>query len=107
MDERNAGSWKKEEKEKKEKLGTCSVADLGNLKVINAYTQFDYRGGGTKVDYEAVRKCMSWKREEYAGSRIELPLIGAGLAGGGWSRIKKIIAEALTGEDATIVHYKP
>ncbi len=96
----------KTEKGSREKLGTCSVADLGKLKVVNAYTQFDFRGGGTKVDYDAVRRCMGWIKTNHSGLRIGLPLIGARLAGGDWSRIKAIIEEELEGEDVTIVHYK-
>lgn len=97
----------KTDKGDRAKLGTCSVADLGKLKVVNAYTQFDFRGRGTKVDYEAVRSCMAWIKENFPGHRIGLPLIGAGLAGGDWGRIKGIMEEELEGEDVTIVHYKP
>lgn len=89
------------------KLGTCSVAEVGKLIVVNAYTQFDYRGSGTKVDYDAVRRCMAWIKANCSGLRIGLPLIGAGLAGGDWDRIKGIIEEELVGEDVTIIHYKP
>ena len=35
--------------------------------------------------------------------KIGLPLIGAGIAGGSWDRIEKIIREELWGEDVTIV----
>jgi O-acetyl-ADP-ribose deacetylase (regulator of RNase III) len=49
------------------KLGTCSVAEVGQLIVVNAYTQFDYRGSGTKVDYDAVRSCMAWIKANYSG----------------------------------------
>ena len=93
------------------KLGTCSAAeairDKWTLVVVNAYTQYDYRGRGTKVDYEAVRSCMRWIRENYSGRRIGLPKIGAGLAGGDWERIAGIIDEEVPGEDVTIVEYQP
>lgn len=89
------------------KLGTCSFAlverDGRALTIVNAYTQFDYRGRGPLVDYDAVRKCMAWIKERHAGRRIGLPLIGAGLAGGDWPRIAAIIAHELAGEDVTIV----
>lgn len=49
----------KTEKGSREKLSNCSVADLGKLKVVNAYTQFDFRGSGPKVDYESVRSCIA------------------------------------------------
>ena len=95
----------------KEKLGTCSFAKIEregiNLIVVNGYTQFDYRGRGVKVDYDAVRSCMKWIKENFEGKRIGLPKIGAGLAGGNWKRISQIIDEELVGEDVTLVEYKP
>ncbi|MGE0767374.1 MAG: phosphatase [Hyphomicrobiaceae bacterium] len=90
------------------KLGTCSVATVstpvGRVDVVNAYTQFQPSGGGgIDVDYDAVHAAMAWLKAHYAGRRIGLPQIGAGLAGGDWSRIEAIIAEQLDGEDVTIV----
>ena len=45
-------------KGKRAKLGTCSFAEIetphGRLTVVNAYTQFHYRGRGDKADYEAA-----------------------------------------------------
>ncbi|MBW2604676.1 MAG: macro domain-containing protein [Deltaproteobacteria bacterium] len=95
----------------KEKLGTCSFAKIERegirLIVVNGYTQFDYRGRGVKVDYDAVRSCMKWIKENFEGKRIGLPKIGAGLAGGDWERISQIIDEELAGENVTLVVYKP
>jgi len=95
----------------KDKLGTCSFAKIERegiqLIVVNGYTQFDYRGHGVKVDYDAVRSCMKWIKEHFEGKRIGLPKIGAGLAGGDWGRISQIIDEELAGEDVTLVIYKP
>jgi O-acetyl-ADP-ribose deacetylase (regulator of RNase III) len=90
------------------KLGTCSVAVVatpaGALTIVNAYTQFQpSMGGGVDVDYEAVRDAMAWVKAHYAGKRIGLPQIGAGLAGGDWARIEAIIARQLGGEDVSIV----
>jgi O-acetyl-ADP-ribose deacetylase (regulator of RNase III) len=93
------------------KLGTCSHAEVVRndlrIVIVNAYTQYDYRGSGTKLDYDALRGCMGWIKERYSGLRIGLPKIGAGLAGGDWLRIADIITEALPGEDVTIVEFKP
>jgi O-acetyl-ADP-ribose deacetylase (regulator of RNase III) len=93
------------------KLGTCSAAEVVRdgraLVVVNAYTQYDYRGGGPKVDYEAVRSCFRRVKEQHSGKRIGLPKIGAGLAGGDWERVAGIIAEELEGEDVTVVEYQP
>ena len=87
------------------KLGTCTqaVVEGGRLTVVNAYTQFDYRGRGVKVDYDAVAACMAWIGQTHADRRIGLPKIGAGLAGGDWGRIEAIIARELAGQDVTIV----
>jgi len=94
------------------KLGTCSVATVatsaGALTIANAYTQFHPsagQGAGTRVDvdYDAVHGAMGWLKAHYAGKRIGLPQIGAGLAGGDWNRIHDIIAAQLAGEDVAIV----
>ena len=93
------------------KLGTCSFAEIvlggSSLIVVNAYTQFDWRGRGPKVDYAAVRSCMGWIKKHYPGKKIGLPKIGAGLAGGDWPTIVAIIEEELAGEDVTLVEFKP
>lgn len=93
------------------KLGTCSHAELvrgeTRIVIVNAYTQYDYRGSGTKEDYDAVRACMGSIKDRYFGLRIGLPKIGAGLAGGDWLRIADIITESLPGEDVTVVEFKP
>jgi len=95
----------------KEKLGTCSYAKIKregiNLIVVNAYTQFNYHGPGIKIDYDAVRSCMKWIKENFEGKRIGLPKIGAGLAGGDWEIISQIIEKELAGEDVTLVEYQP
>jgi O-acetyl-ADP-ribose deacetylase (regulator of RNase III) len=92
----------------REKLGTCSIAIVATssteLTIVNAYTQFQpSMGGKVDVDYDAVRDAMAWLKVHYAGSRIGLPQIGAGLAGGDWTRIEAIIAEELGDEDVSIV----
>jgi len=42
-------------------------------------------------------------KNDFSGKRIGYPLIGAGLAGGNWRIISKIIDEELNGEDHTLV----
>lgn len=90
------------------KLGQVSVADVrrsGGLQlyVVNAYTQFHWRGEGRKTDYQAVRNAMRLVRVKFAGKRIAYPLIGAGLGGGDWAEISSIIESELAGEDHTLV----
>lgn len=94
------------------KLGSCSVATVdtaaGKLAIVNAYTQFCPslgQPGVVDVDYDAVRRAMAWIKTTFAGRRIGLPQIGAGLAGGDWGRIEAIIAGELAGEDVTIVKF--
>jgi O-acetyl-ADP-ribose deacetylase (regulator of RNase III) len=89
------------------KLGSISVAevvrDAIRFQIVNAYTQFDYRGRGTRVDYDAVRSAMKLIKQRFHGVRIGYPRVGAGLGRGDWGRIANIIDEELQGEDHTLV----
>ena len=91
------------------KLGTYSFASIvrqeNQFVIVNAYTQFHWRGEGVKVDYEAIRNAMRGIRIKFSGKRIGYPKIGAGLAGGNWEVISSIIAEEFKGEDHTYVEY--
>ena len=99
------------EKGSKDKLGTYSQATIerdGNeITVINAYTQHDFKGHGMKADYDAIRSVFKKIKSHYSGRRIGYPKIGAGLAGGDWDQISKIIDEELINEDHTLVEYAP
>ena len=91
------------------KLGTISAAHVlrnrRRITIVNAYTQFDWRGKGDVLDYEALGSAMRAVKQGFGGRRIGYPMIGAGLAGGDWSRIAPIIATALAGEDHTLVRF--
>ena len=91
------------------KLGTIRSVGVtrktSQFVVVNAYTQYRY-GRGLHADYEAIRSCMKYLKEQYSGKRIGLPLIGCGLAGGDWNIVSKIIEEELGDEDVTIVEYQ-
>lgn len=81
------------------------------LVVANAYTQYYYGknhsdGKENPLDYEALTLCMRKINNTFPGKHIGLPKIGAGLAGGDWERIKKIIQHELTDCQVTIVNYK-
>lgn len=98
-------------KGEKSKLGTYSSSnytssDNHDIIVINAYTQYHWKGNGNKVDYKAVESIFSQIKINFSGLRIGYPLIGAGLGGGDWQIISKIIESELTGEDHTLVIYK-
>jgi len=101
----------KTEKGSKDKIGTYSHATIektGNeITVINAYTQHDYKGQGIKADYDAIRSVFKKLKSNYYGKRIGYPKIGAGLAGGDWEQISKIINEELIDEDHTLVEFVP
>ena len=88
------------------KMGTFSEVDIDGLgKILNLYTQYHWKGKGSKIDYGAVRCCMKLIKEKYSGLKIALPQIGAGLAGGDWDSIMEIIEDELRDEDITIVIY--
>lgn len=93
------------------KLGSITftaVKRMGlNITVVNAYTQFDYMYGGRNADYDAIRLAMKEVKRLFSGKRIGYPKIGAGLAGGNWGIIYPIIQQELSGEDHTLVIYKP
>jgi len=97
------------EKASREKLGMYSQARVSEngheFVVVNAYTQFHWRGAGVRADYEAIERAMMAIAREFHGKRIGYPLIGAGLAGGDWARISAIIDAALAGEDHTLVEF--
>jgi O-acetyl-ADP-ribose deacetylase (regulator of RNase III) len=88
------------------KLGAYSHATVGNVTIINAYTQYDYKGSGIKADYDAIRSVFRKLKLDYSGKLIGYPKIGAGLAGGNWNQISKIINEELVDENHTLVEFK-
>ena len=53
------------------KLGTCTHAECpipgGQVVVVNAYTQYHWRGRGVLVDYDAVASCMKWMASHESG----------------------------------------
>jgi O-acetyl-ADP-ribose deacetylase (regulator of RNase III) len=89
------------------KLGTYSSAKVDGLTIINAYTQYHWRGSGQKADYYAIRSCLAKIAADFPNARIGLPQIGAGLAGGDWETILQIIREELDAVDTTVVYYQP
>lgn len=98
-------------KSDRNKLGTISTARIQRgdraFHIVNAYTQFNWRGQGVLADYSAIRAAMRRVKQDFAGKRIGYPLIGAGLAGGDWAVISAIVDEELAGEDHALVVYRP
>jgi O-acetyl-ADP-ribose deacetylase (regulator of RNase III) len=92
------------------KLGTITYTENTTPIVVNLYGQFDYKGrlqGRMDLDYSALRSALAAMKEKFTGKKIGLPMIGAGLAGGDWNIIERIIQEELNGEDVTVVKYVP
>lgn len=92
----------------KNKLGTNSYSYITelNIFVVNAYTQYSTsKNGESVVEYEAIRKCLREIPKNFPGYKIGMPKIGAGLAGGDWDIIFKIIQEELSEQDVTIVEW--
>lgn len=91
------------------KLGTLSTARVSRptarFTVVNAYTQFHWRGSGVLADTGAISAVFARIRSEFAGQRIGYPRIGAGLARGDWTAIAAIIDDALDGQDHTLVEF--
>ena len=92
------------------KLGTISTAKLKvkgkQLVIVNAYTQYHWKGSGNKADYQAIRNVFKVIKHHFSGLTIGYPLIGAGLAGGDWELISSIIDQELAGEEHTLVKFK-
>lgn len=93
------------------KPGTISSAQIirgdARFTVVNAYTQFQWRGQGQKADYEAIQSCFERIADRFPTARIGYPMIGAGLAGGDWSIIEASISKALSGLNHTLVVFDP
>lgn len=92
------------------KLGTITHTLNTKPIVVNIYSQYDTKGrreGKMDLDYNALRSGIKAMKEKFSGKRFGLPLIGAGLAGGDWTIIEKIIEEETRGEYVTIVRYVP
>lgn len=89
------------------KLGSISTAAVdtpaGTLTVVNAYTQFNWRGAGRKADYDAISSAFAEVARRFPDARVGYPLIGAGLAGGDWAEIAPRIDTALSGMDHCLV----
>lgn len=114
-------AWKADMKTTKgdqRKLGLVTHATNNSYKkpivIYNLYGQYDYKKvafkGGRNTEYNALRSslklmALNLELEEilYRNDvKIGLPKIGAGLGGGDWSIIEKIIEEELSDFDVTI-----
>lgn len=83
------------------------LVDKDHKWVANCATQYAYLPRGIKhADYDAIRTAMT-KVKEFAKSKnmsIAIPKIGAGLAGGDWADIEKILQEVFSDYDVTVYY---
>lgn len=77
------------------------------LKVVNAYTQYQWSTKTKPFDYDAFTLCMRKMNHIFKGLHIGLPQIGSHLAGGDWETIEGIILGELKDCEVTVVVYKP
>lgn len=88
-----------------EKLGTYSSCEYSFGTVINAYTQYTPGFVRPKQQlYDNIKSVFKLINENFSGKVIGIPKIGAGIAGGEWDKIAKIINES-TPNVKIIVYY--
>ena|ERR1035437_1120767 len=98
------------------KLGTFSEAEFlievdgveKSLWIVNLYTQYDVGkvyGSKQQERYDAIKSSLSALNERFPNSKIGIPKIGAGLAGGDWDVISKIIDKVIP--EVTLIEYDP
>lgn len=94
------------------KLGEISINDdYECCDIINAYTQIypGSKGWGKDSDfnrYEAIKSCAIEINNNYKEKIVGFPLIGCGLAGLKWSKVKKILKDELSDCYVVIIRYK-
>jgi O-acetyl-ADP-ribose deacetylase (regulator of RNase III) len=93
-------------------MGDITVCkDYTEVDIVNAYTQYYPGKGGHGKDtkyhrYASIRSVMAKIDHLYHKKHVALPLLGCGLAGLKWSKVRKIIKEELKSvAKITIVHY--
>jgi O-acetyl-ADP-ribose deacetylase (regulator of RNase III) len=94
----------------REKLGTisyCTIPLGRGFIIVNGYSQYGCGVDRVRTDYDSVSKVFQKVKKEFTGMKIGYPLYGAGLAGGDWTKISKIINNELKDEDHTLVEYQP
>ena len=86
------------------KLGSLTVAVTDYGLIFNLYTQYK---PGKNLDYTALRLSLRKMTRMIRGKnmKIGLPKIGAGIAGGNWTKIEKIIAYELRHENVTVINF--
>lgn len=100
----------------KSKLGTLSLANQDGVFIYNLYSQYTYTGrrqGKMDLDYWALKASLERMANSLRAKcrvlgiapselRVGLPKIGAGLAGGDWGIISRMIQDRLGDFDVCI-----
>jgi O-acetyl-ADP-ribose deacetylase (regulator of RNase III) len=88
------------------KLGSLSLAvrDNGQL-IFNLYTQYQ---PGRNLDYSALILSLRKMATVVKGRNLKIgfPMIGCGIAGGNWTKVRRYIKREFRNEDVTIVIFK-
>lgn len=87
------------------KLGSYTIAETVDGKVINAYTQYDFGTDKRNVDYVALANVFRKINDDFKGQNLTfiIPSIGCSLGGGDWSIVKELINDNTP--DIDIIHY--
>lgn len=95
---------------RRDKLGKFTIATHDNGKNVcyNLYTQYH---GGPNLDYGALLNCFMnlnmVRTKESIKRSLFIPRIGAGIAGGDWKIIEKLINIATPDIEVVVVDYDP
>ena len=103
--------------------GTINAVLIEDSFIVNAFTQINIGKASKKYTslspinnfeeeledtqenrYLFIRESLKKQKKHFSHLKIGIPMIGAGLAGGNWEIIKKIIEEELIECDVTIVY---
>lgn len=92
-----------------DKRGTFTWAQSQEhvVTIVNAYTQLGYGDADDQFDYLGFQRILRQLSIFVGGARVGFPMIGAGLAGGDWERIKAMIQEEMIDCNVTVVIYEP
>lgn len=91
-------------------LGTVQIVPVrSDITVVNIIGQNGIRGTAAfpPIRYEALRMGLIAVSNEAhrIGASVHMPMIGAGRAGGDWTRIEPIIKETLDGLDVYVYQF--
>lgn len=92
------------------KIGMFTTAQGSGKQIYNIYTQVDYLPRGIDhfqyVGFEMGLKNVMTHMKQNGLKSLALPKIGAGLAGGDWQDIKKIIVKVSDAEGVPVTIYE-